>query len=224
MEPTIYKPSIYKGAGIYKTGAEGGGGNVNLYDFFEVVDNIYMNDMYNAYPPYQLAETVNNDDFLLEASIFIPNTSINDSATFVVMNTYNSYSQLVYLSCPGTVNPRTIRYSNNYKSNDITTPNLSQNVEFKIDAPINAKWNNNSLTISNPDLINLSYIWPLQTKTGNAQGNLMKAGLKGMTITKKSTNKVICQFVPVKRKIDNVVGLFEFVKGVFYTSNYFGYR
>lgn len=26
MEPTIYKPSIYKGAGIYKTGAEGGGG------------------------------------------------------------------------------------------------------------------------------------------------------------------------------------------------------
>lgn len=26
MEPTIYKPSIYKGAGIYKAGAEGGGG------------------------------------------------------------------------------------------------------------------------------------------------------------------------------------------------------
>ena len=27
MEPTIYKPSIYKGAGIYKTGAAGGGGS-----------------------------------------------------------------------------------------------------------------------------------------------------------------------------------------------------
>lgn len=26
MEPTIYKPSIYNGAGVYKTGAEGGGG------------------------------------------------------------------------------------------------------------------------------------------------------------------------------------------------------
>ena len=26
MEPTIYKPSIYKGAGVYKTGAAGGGG------------------------------------------------------------------------------------------------------------------------------------------------------------------------------------------------------
>ena len=29
MEPTIYKPSIYKGAGIYKIGAEGGGGISN---------------------------------------------------------------------------------------------------------------------------------------------------------------------------------------------------
>lgn len=28
MEPTIYKPSIYKGAGIYKIGAEGGGGGL----------------------------------------------------------------------------------------------------------------------------------------------------------------------------------------------------
>lgn len=30
MEPTIYKPSIYKGAGIYKAGAEGGGGAVAI--------------------------------------------------------------------------------------------------------------------------------------------------------------------------------------------------
>lgn len=29
MEPTIYKPSIYKGAGIYKTGSGGGGGDTN---------------------------------------------------------------------------------------------------------------------------------------------------------------------------------------------------
>lgn len=30
MEPTIYKPSIYKGAGIYKIGSEGGGGGGDL--------------------------------------------------------------------------------------------------------------------------------------------------------------------------------------------------
>ena len=30
MEPTIYKPSIYKGTGIYNTGAGGGGGGAKL--------------------------------------------------------------------------------------------------------------------------------------------------------------------------------------------------
>jgi len=29
-EPKIYKPSIYNGAGIYKTGAEGEGMNVSI--------------------------------------------------------------------------------------------------------------------------------------------------------------------------------------------------
>lgn len=37
MEPTIYKPSIYKGAGIYKTGA-GGGGGVNGF----VIKNLWQ--------------------------------------------------------------------------------------------------------------------------------------------------------------------------------------
>ena len=57
MEPTIYKPSIYKGAGIYETGAAGGGGtagNVIQQDFVyksilgksykcvEIDDNIFF--------------------------------------------------------------------------------------------------------------------------------------------------------------------------------------
>lgn len=42
MEPTIYKPSIYKGAGIYKAGAEGGGGG-NDYGA------VYFGDIYYPY-------------------------------------------------------------------------------------------------------------------------------------------------------------------------------
>ena len=45
MEPTIYKPSIYKGAGIYKTGLEGGGGvdddyetDFSNFDFIQKID------------------------------------------------------------------------------------------------------------------------------------------------------------------------------------------
>jgi hypothetical protein len=40
MEPTIYKPSIYNGAGIYKAGAEGGGGggDIELLKYVSVYD------------------------------------------------------------------------------------------------------------------------------------------------------------------------------------------
>ena len=40
MEPSIYKPSIYKGAGIYKAGAEGGISYPNLYKE-QIKDNEY---------------------------------------------------------------------------------------------------------------------------------------------------------------------------------------
>jgi uncharacterized protein (TIGR02145 family) len=47
MEPTIYKPSIYKGAGIYKTGAEGGGGGVP--DGYELIgDKVYRTTTING--------------------------------------------------------------------------------------------------------------------------------------------------------------------------------
>ena len=41
MEPTIYKPSIYKGAGIYKTGAEGGGGGGGEHGTVEIKGQVY---------------------------------------------------------------------------------------------------------------------------------------------------------------------------------------
>lgn len=41
MEPTIYKPSIYNGAGIYKTGAEGGGGSGDIYEYEKIFDKYY---------------------------------------------------------------------------------------------------------------------------------------------------------------------------------------
>lgn len=40
MEPTIYKPSIYKGAGVYNTGAEGGGGGGEIAAIRCVVRNV----------------------------------------------------------------------------------------------------------------------------------------------------------------------------------------
>ena len=47
MEPTIYKPSIYNGAGIYKTGAGGGGGTITIsYEKSEQQEGIVIVDSY----------------------------------------------------------------------------------------------------------------------------------------------------------------------------------
>lgn len=59
MEPTIYKPSIYKGAGIYKAGAEGGGGGIqNKLTLKDIKSNIIDGYFVNSDPqPYNLAKT-----------------------------------------------------------------------------------------------------------------------------------------------------------------------
>jgi len=44
MEPTIYKPGIYKGAGIYKIGAEGGGSGFKDYLLTQSKTTNYLND------------------------------------------------------------------------------------------------------------------------------------------------------------------------------------
>ena len=83
MEPTIYKPSIYKGAGIYKTGAEGGGGGAvilgpeeidgfsynyvkigNLYVITESLKSIANNSGRSIfYNVSDVTDLVNNNNF-----------------------------------------------------------------------------------------------------------------------------------------------------------------
>lgn len=44
MEPSIYKPGVYKGAGIYKVGAEGGGGGFKDYLLTQSKTTNYLSD------------------------------------------------------------------------------------------------------------------------------------------------------------------------------------
>lgn len=93
MEPTIYKPSIYKGAGIYKNGAAGGGD----------INNAYETDFknFNAAEKYDLPNlgwvTKYDDD---KTYTLIPGGGINVKATsgnvaatrgiwFLVQNNYH---------------------------------------------------------------------------------------------------------------------------------------
>ena len=81
MEPTIYKPSIYKGAGIYKTGAGGGGGgggSVSIYTHMidsevgiKVVDeNGYVGATLTDYFPHVGNTYYNNYAIVVEGADF----------------------------------------------------------------------------------------------------------------------------------------------------------
>lgn len=72
MEPTIYKPSIYKDAGIYKTGAEGGGGGGggDLPDGYKK-GVIKLNTTSNCSIPLNSSNLQINENSILKASFFI---------------------------------------------------------------------------------------------------------------------------------------------------------
>ena len=86
MKPTIYKPSIYKGAGIYKAGAEAMGMSLNLndYTYTELINDIVYKNGFNRrgtadeyvryYPELGL---LSFNLFVVKNSI-IPITNLND--------------------------------------------------------------------------------------------------------------------------------------------------
>lgn len=64
MEPTIYKPSIYNGAGIYKAGGEGGQSIFKIFTDFRNYDPIEKRDypiIGETYNPFDSIYTVSND-------------------------------------------------------------------------------------------------------------------------------------------------------------------
>ena len=88
MEPTIYKPSIYKGAGIYKTGAEGGGGGGYLPEGYKKIT--YLETDGTSFCQYNLDEVIRCDNiqmnvnFEIHKNIFAP--GYKDTEFFMVYN------------------------------------------------------------------------------------------------------------------------------------------
>ena len=96
MEPTIYKPSIYNGAGIYKAVAEGGGGgtkNFNLIDSLQFHVGVHNNtiNFRNSGKFNLLVIAVNNEASDYQNNIYyqLPNASEEEAET-IAYNAYNS--------------------------------------------------------------------------------------------------------------------------------------
>lgn len=79
MEPTIYKPSIYKGAGIYKAGAEGGGGGGN---FSGVLGAIYLKPE-SSQETVSFGKSFNKDDISILVNFTSWSTSNGEVVRFL---------------------------------------------------------------------------------------------------------------------------------------------
>lgn len=121
MEPTIYKPSIYNGAGIYKTGADGGGGGGGYNGKF-----IYLNNFDNINGDAAISDI--GDSLPIYYELFsIVNSDVFNGKNCLLMDKYpsNSHFFLLYIDFPEEYTIET------YFSNKIGEYNTSSTTEFK---------------------------------------------------------------------------------------------
>lgn len=101
MEPTIYKPSIYKGAGIYKNGAGGGGGGGSI-NGFEILDRLYLGSKFSmgtgsGYFTNKLLTTISNEGEIIVKYYTPPNDHLGGNANHIFGITTSTYGS----SSPG---------------------------------------------------------------------------------------------------------------------------
>lgn len=178
MEPTIYKPSVYKGAGIYKTGAEGGGGGggnlpegytkhyalkITSLGMFSVTDNL----------------KISGEDIIY----FHANLDTNSNPNYKILNGNNLYLDMYYGGLSQLVVALSLAhnntlYSNPSKSNgDISilasgTTLIYNAVKYyqyasKIDGefkPLQFLWNNGPVII---------YSFTVTSKDGNRKNDFI---------------------------------------------------
>lgn len=109
MEPTIYKPSIYKGAGIYKNGAGGGGNNgIKIFTDFSQYNENDRTDypiIGTAANPFDSIYTITKEKYALK--LVAPN---NDSASATSPYVFDIDYSKIYISFK--ISKPTSTYSN----------------------------------------------------------------------------------------------------------------
>ena len=98
MELTIYKPSIYKGAGIYKTGAEGGGGggggstetiDGDEYQVITAAGYLWMSQNYRK------PEGAHNGNEYTKAAYMYPNDDIDNVEKYGLLYNYHAAKNII---------------------------------------------------------------------------------------------------------------------------------
>lgn len=208
MEPTICKPSIYKGAGIYKIGAEGGGGGGNtpvLPEGLQILESVkIVGDVTNVHWQWGGSGLDDTDvEYIGELKI----NSSTPSASSIVWNRNGSMATFVYQ------NGRAGIYT------------VTKNIGLPFD-----EWF--TLTQKNGYLNNISVVTPgtgtfnsiyLFCKQGYQTYENFKGEFKRFTV-QKNDNGFITKYsdvIPVKNMQTEQIGVYDIIRdAVFYNSNF----
>lgn len=209
MEPTIYKPSIYKGAGIYNIGGGGGGENPDGSKKVAAIVNTAVSNIFSvpiSYGNRCNIEAVIRHYFTGNYGFFSLKNMGYDSAIFA-LNTG-------YFDCyDGVLSQGNDAYAVIEKINKYivtTTPENKIKVETFVDgASIGS--NQTSYAISSLSVNSINFF---KGRRGYNSGKIEIFGIK----LKDNSDNVIYNFTPAIK--EGVCGFYEEVNGVFYEEPY----
>lgn len=219
MEPTIYKPSIYKGAGIYKTGAEGGGGGggsavVPIPEEYTEIDYLQIKPInsYSVKIPFTgFLSSFANTDNKLELNFDIERFNSANTVTEFIRDSNSRISVTALLSAP-----KSLKFRNGATST--TVSNLS-GIDLK---------NYHDIVIDKSDFkfgeISGNYPAAYQNYNisklmiGNSYGSYWSFEGKIYTFKMSKNGGTIFYGVPVKNS-SNEEGLFDIVSNKFFKAD-----
>ena len=218
-EPTIYKPSIYKGDSIYKTGA-GESPSSDRPDIpagFDYIGAIYWKNTINSFTSSGLTILgASNKGKIIQKFYKPDNSKYNGWSSFFRFGSWSdNFSNIQINTYTNTVSAK-----NNSTNTSITKTfypglheiSLEQNKCF-IDGQ--------ELAITYAEKTGVTACFPFPLLDDRTKPNPVFAMYEFKVIDE--TDKVIVDFVPVKRIVDNAIGVFDVARGYFYNNSFFDY-
>lgn len=215
MEPTIYKPSIYKGAGIYKVGAEGGGGGGDLPEGYKRA--IGCTSRGNIYLKFTGLDIDINDIYKIKFRISLNAPSATSMCFFGAktssnkeINTYGAYYSGSEILAGYTY----------YGNSQVTGTFIQYPTEYIIEATAKKrlctyKSVNYNNTINRGGDYPDEKISELNIFSSANNGNLFVGEIDEFIIyDKDDVNKVNAEFIPAFDD-NNILGFYEKISGQF---------
>lgn len=222
-EPTIYKPSIYKGNGIYKNGGGGGadyhiwyddipyyaykGGNGPNFNLKGLLNTLKASDIIETKLKWTLWNSImvgyglgfqggSNEFFGVEIGGF------QDKIDFIIKQPYNAY-----LRTYGNANNALYVFNTTHEIDCIKTMN---GINCYLDGVLNSY--NLSTNSSSSWYVEQQY-YPFFFYQAGGIGPI--CNFYEQTIKDYATLEEKLKFIPVKRKIDKAQGILEIYSGIF---------